>query len=357
MSHRRPLLRPALAIAAALLTLAPAASAASAAPQNPDGAAPSAGATTWSLGPAGQDGPDSRTSLRFEIDPGGSGEDRVALRNFSDRAVTFDVYPSDGVVTADGVFDVLPPGAPPQAAGSWVAVGDGAPGESVQVTVDAVTDVVLPVRLDVPADVTPGDHPVGLVAQPSAAAGEVVGLDTRVGTRLHLRVAGDVVPTFEVTGVTPVWAPSWNPFAPGTLDLDVTLANTGNVRLGASTSATAAAVLGPVTEVDAVGVREILPGDTATVRLPVGEVWPLLRTGGQVRATPMTVGDDAALDLTTVTSSWSAWLVPWPQLVALAALVAAVVVALRLRRRRRSAVQRRIDAAVSEALAREPAGV
>ncbi|GAA1816749.1 hypothetical protein [Nesterenkonia flava] len=71
-----------------------------------------------------------------------------------------------------------------------------------------------------------------------------VGMESRVGVRVHLRVAGDLVPTLAVTGLETRYEGSWNPFTPGTLYVDYRVENTGNVRLGSESTAVGSHVLG-----------------------------------------------------------------------------------------------------------------
>ncbi len=114
-----------------------------------------------------------------------------------------------------------------------------------------------------PADATPGDHPAGVVAAPARAEGDgsAVAFDTRVGARLHLRVAGDLAPALALTDLRATYEPSWNPFAPGALRVEYSLANEGNVRLGADTQAGVAGLFGwNASEVVAPAQREVLPG-------------------------------------------------------------------------------------------------
>ncbi|GAA1816743.1 hypothetical protein [Nesterenkonia flava] len=112
----------------------------------------SGGRTTWSITP-GEDGQDAEPhiSLRTEIEPGESAEDTVTVTNFSDHPASFVVYASDGLITEDGQFDVLPSSDAPEAAGSWITVGeDTAPGEPVTVELEPESDITLPVSITVP---------------------------------------------------------------------------------------------------------------------------------------------------------------------------------------------------------------
>jgi len=316
--------------------------------------------TTWTVEPATADGPDGRVSHRIDAEPGQTVADHVAVTNYSPHPATFELYASDGLVTADGQFDLLPSGTTPVDSGAWVSVGEGgvpaAEGSTpMRVEVAPEATVTVPFTLTVPADATPGDHPAGIVAALVPVAGEQqVSFDARVGVRLHLRVAGDVLPTLAVTDVQAGYSPSWNPFAPGSVEVEYTVTNEGNVRLGAGITADAAGPFGwASTSAEGVAQRELLPRQAVTSTVVLDGSWPLGRVSGDVTVVPVVVGDDVVeVEVPTVAAGWSAWAVPWAQLALLALVVAAVLLVRRTRRRRELATQRRIDAAVA-ALDRE----
>lgn len=312
-----------------------------------------AGGTTWALEPADEDGADGRVSLRHEIEDGASVSDYVVVTNFSAHDATFAVYASDGLVDDDGNFDLLPAEAPPQDGGSWVEIGevDGATprdGGGILLEAPASSSTVVPVEVTVPAGATPGDHPAGIVAELVQGGDTSLQMSSRVGVRLHLRVAGDVLA--EVTpAVETTYSPSWNPFAPGTVTVDYTVENAGNIRVGAEVGVTLAGPFGAGGGEASAEHREVLPGQDAAGTAEV-EVWPLFLGRGEIVATPLAVGEDevlAALQPRTV--EFRVWTVPWAQLVLLALLVATPLLVVRARRRSAARIQARIDAAVAAA--------
>lgn len=310
---------------------------------------------TWALRPASSDEPDGRVSLRHTIDPGATVEEQLALTNYSDTAAVFAVYASDGTVSAGGSFDLIPADEKPTGGGTWVSLvpPDGAqnrPEGGFLMDVPAGGVVVIPVQIAVPSDASPGDHPAGVVAELVPDAATEVHLASRIGVRLHLRVAGDVVADVRAEGIAASYSPSWNPFAPGTLTVDYTVVNAGNVRLGASSIAS---VTGPFGILPAQGAaveqREILPGQSMASSAEF-EVWPLFLTEGAVAVTPGAVGDDVIEQAPKNSNpSFSAWTVPWAQLGLLALIVLGVIGYRRTRARSAARVQARIDAAVAEA--------
>lgn len=304
---------------------------------------------TWSITPATADGPDDRVSVRLELEAGSEHRDHLAVTNYSEREVTFDLTAADGVVSEAGEFGLRPDTEPTTGAGGWLDL----PGE---VTVPAGESVVVPFTVTVPEDALPGDHPAG-VAATLASTQEGVGLDAGVGLRLHLRVAGDVVPRVDVTDVSASYTTSWNPLEPGTLDVEWTVTNTGNVRLGSAQRLEVLGLLGldPGVATEVRGEqRELLPGQSASVSAAV-DAWPLGRLTARVVAEQQVVGDDAVdVALPTAVAETSTTAVPWPHALAAAALVLAVVVVLLRRRRQRRRLAQALAAARADG-ARESA--
>jgi len=350
----------------ALAAAAPPATAATAAPApatahriGAEAADDAGGATTWSIEPAAADGPNSRVSLRHTLDPGSSAQDFVTVTNFSAQPASFGVYASDGIISDSGDFDLLPPEQTPSDGGSWISVQavEGStprPGGGQIVTLDAAAAVTIPVTISVPADASPGDHPAGVVAEFVQGAGDAVQMTSRVGVRVHLRVAGDVVAAITPEDVTATWQPSWNPFAPGTVQVDYSLANDGNVRLGASTAVGVAGAFGLGATGATAETREILPGRSAESSVALTG-WPLVFGWGEVTVTPLVVGeDDIAAPADTASTTFTVWTVPWAQLALLALLVLAFFAIRAQRRRSRVRMQARIDAAVANAVAAAP---
>lgn len=307
---------------------------------------------TWSIAPSLQEAPDSasddedpqeRVSFRVELEPGETLEDEVVVTNFSEEELTFDLITSDGIVTEEGLFDLLPDPAESEGSGTWIDIDE-------QVTVPAGDSATVPFTLTVPEDALPGDHPAGIAAR-VAADGNALSLDAQVGARIHLRVAGDIVPTVAIDDVEAHYTPSWNPFAPGVLSVDWTVENTGNVRLGSEQTLGVEGLFGlsaGVAEQAVASQREILPGQSTANSVEV-EAWPLGLLTASLTATQNVVGDDEiAVELTSATSETKTWAVPWVYLIALLLLVALVVTMVVRRRRRQRTMADALAAARAE---------
>src|SRR5699024_4569753 len=187
---------------------------------------------TWSVVPADDSGPDSRSVIAHELAPGEQVRDRIAVRNLSAQEVTFDLTAADGFYTSEGHFDMLAAEQESTAAGTWIDL-------PAAVTVGAGQSVVVPFTLTVPERAEPGDHAAGVAA--SVQAGSARGADgaemavrTRVGIQVMTRVTGELAATATLSGASLDYQWSAHPLRPGTATATVLVTNTGNVQLTAS---------------------------------------------------------------------------------------------------------------------------
>ncbi|MFT3944692.1 MAG: hypothetical protein QM705_12850 [Ancrocorticia sp.] len=320
------------AISAALTLLTPSVASALpvAAPVSVMSASPTASSVEWTVVPTDANGADGRISLRHELDPGSTVSDAIEVRNTGSTEGVFKVYAGDGVVGANGAFDIA--AGDPEDSGAWITVDgldDGA------LTLAAGESRVLPVSIAVPGDAVPGDHPAGIVVALSQQ-GDGVTVTHRVGVRLHLQVTGNIAPALEITSSELTFEPSAVPFAQGTARMTYTLVNTGNVRTGAVISGH---TQGPFGLGAASGVTdapvELLPGDTVTQSMEIAAL-PLIRLSGELTVTPVSIGSDTTPLPEKVAVSLSDFAVSWST-VAVIILVLAAVVFVIVRRVRRPA--------------------
>lgn len=310
MTHHRPFARPASVAVLLALILALLA---------PGSAAPARADDQWTIRPSSTEGPDDRISLRHEIEPGQAISDHVAVTNLGVNDAVFTVQVGDGVLGANGAFDI--DAGEPTGGGTWVEVGGLDDGT---VPVPAGDTVVLPVTIRVPDDATPGDHPAGITVASSQADGDVT-VTYRVGVRLHLRVAGDIESTLAVSVVDTDFRSSWIPFAPGTLQVRYRIENTGTVRLGAGTRVDASGVFGIAAATgELVTTDELLPGDAVTDVVEF-EVWPVGYVSGAVETSGLAVGQDEVGDPGAASADYSRPAISWTGLLVLALLAGAVV--------------------------------
>lgn len=304
--------------------------------------------TTWGVVPADADGnPDGRISFRHEVEPGETITEHAVVTNYSEQPVVFSLEGAPGTISTDGSFDVLDADELEEGRGSWITIQD-------TVDVEAASSVTIPFTIDVPEDALPGDHPAGIVVGLAGdAAGTdslAVGFDARVGLRLHLRVDGEIEPRLEVRELQTRYETSWNPFSPGRIVIDYTVANAGNVRLASEESARVAGPWGTRSTMaidDAMAQSETLPGGRKPVTTTVDRVWPLGPLSTTITARPSILGEDDLGDTTLrfATAHETMWAIPWSQLLLLVAAFALAVYLRRRRRRRKAAYAAALDRA------------
>lgn len=272
---------------------------------------------TWAVTPSTMEGPDGRSWVELELDPGASVDEHLAVRNLSDRDVTFALTAADGYFTPTGRFNMLPGDKQSVAAGTWISMDK-------TVTVAAGGTAVVPFTVTVPDNATPGDHAAGIAASiysQGGSDGTQLGVESRVGFRVMTRVKGAVRPALSMKA-TGSYDTSWNPLEPGSADLTVDLENTGNVRLSVDPSTMVNDARWPAAGTEEARTLELLPGDRRTVSIHVPQVWPL-----GMMTLPVTVSqgviapDGTTQSLDPVQESVTLWAIPWPQLAVLVALL------------------------------------
>lgn len=327
------------------------------APAPEETAPPAPGEASWSIKPADEQGPDDRPAFELVLPPGREVTEHVAVANLSARELTLTLYASDAFNTPDGGFDLLPADRPPSDVGTWVRVRDS------QVRLAAGETAVVPVTLRVPADATPGDHAGGIVASLTTravdATGSVFDIDHRVGTRLHVRVPGDVRVGLEITSLTARYEERSRGLRPGAVVVDYTVANTGNLRTAAGEQVDLRGPFGVFdTSAPAAELPEVLPGQSVRRSLRVESVVPTGWLTAQVRVTP--ANESATASDGPAEASVTVWAAPWPIVAGLTLVVALVALAVLWRRAARRRRRRELERARregAEAARAEPAGV
>ncbi|WP_426989289.1 WxL protein peptidoglycan domain-containing protein [Pseudarthrobacter sp. Y6] len=271
---------------------------------------------TWAVGPSGASGPDGRSWVELELDPGATARDHFAVRNLGDRDVTFSLTAADGYLTPTGRFNMLPSDKESMDAGTWISME-----KTVNVAAGGTT--VVPFTVKVPGNATPGDHAAGIAASTfseGAQDGARLGVESRIGFRVMTRVTGEVQPRLEAQAEGN-YETSWNPFEPGSVELSVVLENTGNVRLSVDGSTTLNGSRAPAAGTEEARPMELMPGDRRTLHLQSRQVWPL-----GIMTVPLTVSqgvvapDGSINGLEPLLQDVAVWAIPVPQLVIIFAL-------------------------------------
>ncbi|PJJ56357.1 uncharacterized protein DUF916 [Mumia flava] len=308
MSVAKRLVRPLIALAVAAVAVV-----------GPAVPAQAADNGAWSVTPTPADdsSPTPRSYFVLEGAPGATLTDKVRIRNFTKRALTFSIYGADGYNTTEGGFFALRGLEFPQKdVGAWVTV----PVQTVKVAKKTQVDV--PITIRIPDNATPGDHVGGIVALNGAVEGTTeadgleVGLKRAVAARLYLRVSGPTMPAVEVTDIElehDRGALGWTGSSSGTVSYTVT--NTGNLRLSPQSVITLSGL--PSRELDAVesaGVVDLLPGQSARLNAEVEGIGPFDRVTTTVTLTTAEgIGD---------VGETTTWVVPWVLIAVVLALLA-----------------------------------
>ncbi|MEV4627376.1 DUF916 domain-containing protein [Micromonospora sp. NPDC049523] len=309
------------ALAAALIAVL------SASPGHAAPAASPAADITWAVQPSSPSGPTGRSYFAYDASPGQRIDDHVAITNLGTTPLTLTVYATDAFTTIDGGFGLLPASQRPTGPGAWTSLGTRTR------TVPAGQRAVIPFRLDVPANATPGDHTGGLVASVTGVgtddSGQRVNLDRRAAARIYLRVAGPLHPSLQVETLRVTHHNPLNPFGGGTTTVRYQLRNNGNVRIGGTGQVTVSGPLGwSLARTGTLELPELLPGSAIEVRERVTGLPAAGRLTVAVLVEPSTMD----VPLPRVTRTSGVWAPPW-LLVAALALLCVVAVVRRIRRR------------------------
>jgi hypothetical protein len=278
---------------------------------------------SWAMTPTGTDPtePSSRPYLSYELDPGATVQDSVTLWNYGNTQMTFRIYPTDAYNTVTGSFELLAGDKAPTDAGAWVTM------PQPNVTVPAHAKIDLPITLTVPPDARPGDHAGAVLASSQVLGtgpdGKTVTVDRRTGTRIYLRVHGALNPSLSVENVHTVYHAAVNPFG-GSLDVDYTVRNTGNLRLSGHQHIGVKNPLGKeMKQQTPPDVPELLPGNAITLHAHFSGVTAAFRLSTTITVTPFfaATGNAPAVaagpPLTAVSASAKTWAIPWSAFAAL----------------------------------------
>jgi dihydroorotate dehydrogenase (fumarate) len=284
--------------------------------------------------PCGDDGAaDGRSRFTYEAAPGQRVEDCYVVANTGTTVQTVSVYATDAFNTEGGDFALLDASAQPTDAGAWVTLEDGAP----RMQFDLAPGQSRPIRfaMTVPPDAGPGDHAGGLLVSAQSPSEQIL-VDRRVGTRLYVRVPGDLQSLLNITGLSAVYNPSLNPLE-GTATTTLTVTNQGNVALAPTLVLAPKSFFGtPLTDPVLQNLDELLPGASRTVTVDLGPIGQFVYV--DVSATLSSRGDQTgaaseAASAPQVERSTGVWAVPWI-LVGALLLAALFVLYARWRRRR-----------------------
>ncbi|WP_150955470.1 hypothetical protein [Microbacterium testaceum] len=315
-------------------------------------AAPTADTTvTWSVKPADTAQGRDRPNYAYDLLPGGTVGDALYVANRSPEPITLRVYAADGFLTEDGALDILAGGVESTDLGSWVSI------ESPELTLDSGASAEVPFTIAVPAGAAPGDYAAGIVASMLVTADNGTVTERRLGSRVHLRVQGDLAPALVVGDVVVDYHGTANPVETGSATVSYTLTNTGNTRLDPNVEVALGGPFGWARVTAADDAPELLPGSSLERTVEVAGIVPLVLLSADVTATSQVVSrtlagaEPSALDPLVSQGAAATAAVPWTALAIIAALALLVAWRIVAARRRKAAHAREIEAAVAAARA------
>lgn len=284
--------------------------------------------------PCGADGhSDDRSRFTYEAAPGLHITDCFRVENTGTVPQAVTVYATDAFNTDDGDFALLDASAVATDTGAWVSFEDGS--TRMQFELAPGQSRALNFVLTVPADAGPGDHAGGMIVSAQTPSDQIL-VDRRVGTRIYVRVPGELQSMLNITGMTATYNPVLNPLS-GSATVTLTVTNQGNVALAPTL------VLGVETFFGAglidrrlENLDELLPGASRTVTYdlgPAGQFGYLNATASLFSRGDQTGNVSEVPAAPQVDREAGMWAVPWVVL-GLAVIVIAFVFFQRWRRAR-----------------------
>jgi hypothetical protein len=290
---------------------------------------------TFGVQPALRSAPDStRADFSYSATPGARINDYIAVRNYALAPVTLQTYAGDAFNGPTGAFDVLRRGQKSKDLGAWISL------TRPSVTIPGRSFVIVPFRIQLPANAIPGDHDAGIVAaiitQELRSNKSRVSVEERVGARVRIRVSGPLKPELSVRRLNTIFTGSLTPLGSGRAKVTYEIVNTGNVVLSTTQRVEVHAMIGGTKLAPTLpAVNSLLPGSSIKESVIVRGVTPGIRVKATVILDPKSPPTEPVTGLVQVRKSASTWAVPWTFL-GLIVLLLLMFIALRLWLRRRS---------------------
>lgn len=156
-----------------------------------------------------EDNPRTESIFVQEINPGESAEDGVKIINSTNESKNLVLYARDSVRSSGGGFACTQISEKPEGVGSWIKfnieeideelvenVKKGEVPESIEVTIPATTEIIIPFLISVPKGYSVGEHNgCVLIQEKKEKSGDEVGvsLSLRSGIRVAVNIPGDIV--------------------------------------------------------------------------------------------------------------------------------------------------------------------
>ncbi len=260
---------------------------------------------SWAVVPVDIKGQlDGRGRYSYTAKPGSTITDWMGVTNFGNAALRLRIDAVDAFSTPEGAFALLPPQRKSRDLGAWIDP------EKSTLVVPARTRVSVPFTLRIPTNAEPGDHVAGIVAtadgsEPSKGDQQVA-VNFRTGSRVYLRVTGDIVGQLTIGNTSAEYLQVVDPFRKGSAQVDFQIRNVGNIRLSGTGTVRIRDVAGrQVGQPASFTFSDVLPKSRVNESLIVQDVAPVGLLRADIEITPVApVGVSvSADDLTPVRES------------------------------------------------------
>jgi hypothetical protein len=284
--------------------------------------APSSSTATFGIQPATAKGVDNRDSFAYEATGGSVKVDYVAIANYSAAPLQLHVYATDAYNTADGGFTVLPSTTKPTDLGLWITFNQEF------ITIPAKSTAIMPFTLKVPANAAPGDHTGGIMVSLTTMAydakGNQIAIESRVGSRVEVRVPGALHSQLTVSHISVVYHNTLNPFGDGSATVSYLVTNSGNIRLTGTQSVRVTSLFGgSVPSASIAPIKELLPGNSMRVTTQVHGVLPSFTSTVRITVAPGAYIGDIDPKLSSIEQTATMLTIPWPLILLLLLIAAA----------------------------------
>lgn len=263
---------------------------------------------TWGVSPADNAQGVGRPNYSYELEPGARVEDGFVVLNHSEKPLTLDIYVADSVVSQSGTLNLANRDVPPADVGSWVDVGVD------EVTIGPGEEVEIPFTITVPRNASPGDHTGGILSSLTGADPAAITVERRLGSRIHVRVEGELNPGLRIDGLVASHSGSTDAIPRGDLAVSFAVTNSGNARMTGTAELRLRGPFGLAARVVPLDdLPELLPGSSYNVSVTVPDVPATVRMTATVAVTPMALGPDDATGtpIAPVEAGTTVWAMPW----------------------------------------------
>ena len=269
------------------------------------------GSISFALGTSNGSVGDGRSRFTWSIRHGGTTYDYAIAYNLSATPLTLKVLAVDGVTDSSGTLTPAADHAPKLGVGRWIQP------LAPYVSIPAHRSVIIPFRISVPQNATPGDHGGAFVlatipSQTTSGGKTTVHQEARIGMPAYVRVLGPLHTTIAITSLTGAYHA--NNSRPGFGDLTVkySLVNTGNVRVSVDQKFVAKGLLGlPTLTQTPATIGQILPGSRVSGLIVFRNVPGVIRLTLTDTATPSAldpgspIGTPVSRSTTIIALSWA----------------------------------------------------